>query len=98
MSSPTGPISDQEFVRAIGELPNDALFTVKKDLETSILKLAATNEILEAELRNSLLEDKAMYDEVLRENEPIIRSKKRRLDILKNEMAIRGLIETRKKQ
>lgn len=94
MSSQTIPISLDEFEHAISELPDDALFTVKKELETSLQKLCETNELLEAELPEATVDDKAIYEEALEENKPVIESQKTRLETLLRELKLRGLVPT----
>lgn len=92
MSSQTIPITKEEFEQAISELPDDALFTVKNELETSLEKLYETNELLKAELPGSTSDDRAIYEDALEENQPVIESKQTRLEILKIELKIRGLL------
>lgn len=93
MSLGNTPITDHDFKRAISELPDDAIFTVKQELENSILKLKETNEILLLELPSATPDDKAIYEEALRENQPVLESKAARLDILESELKIRGLLQ-----
>lgn len=93
MSSENTPITDHEFKKAVSELPDDALFTVKKELENSLLKLRETNEILKSELPSASPEDKAIYEEALRDNQPVVESKAIRLEFLQSELKIRGLLQ-----
>lgn len=92
MSEQTVPITENEFVQAISELPDDALLTVRKELEVSIGKLLETNQFLQDELPAATPDDKAIYEEALLENVPVIKSKKVRLNILKDEFKTRGIV------
>lgn len=94
MSSQTVPITKEEFEQAISELPDDALFTVKNELETSLQKLYETNELLRAELPEANPDDKVIYEEALEENQPVIESKQIRMEVLMQELKIRGLVSS----
>lgn len=91
MYSRTLPISQKEFEKAIGKLPDDALFTVKQELENFLRKLTDTNEILKAEIPLATPEDKVIYEEALEENKPLIQRKRTFLEFLIEELTIRGL-------
>ncbi|WPK24548.1 hypothetical protein PUMCH_001826 [Australozyma saopauloensis] len=93
MSALAIPISKDDFEQAISELPDDALFTVKLELETALLKLSETNDLLEAELPEANADDRVIYTEAIEENLPVIKSKNERLEILKFEMKVRGLLK-----
>lgn len=93
MSALAIPISKDDFEQAISELPDDALFTVKLELETALLKLSETNDLLQAELPEANADDRVIYTEAIEENLPVIKGKNERLEILKFEMKVRGLLK-----
>lgn len=95
MSSESKPISVAEFEIAIKELTDDTIVGVQTSLETSLTKLHQTNQYLQDELSQSIDEsDRQLYEETVQENNGVISSQELKLDIVQQELRVRGLIPT----
>ncbi|KAK6203623.1 uncharacterized protein RJT21DRAFT_119788 [Scheffersomyces amazonensis] len=105
ISSSQQPISITEFTRAITELHQDVLESIKKQLVTSLTKLIQTNNELQDEITSirrqlsvndtnelELDEDLKLYAETIGENRVVIEEQKSRISAVLNELVTRGLL------
>ena len=99
MSAESQPISPTAFAEAITELPLESLHAEAAKLSNDINKLVESNTALEAEKVVENEEGVQFLDEVIAENEGVIRSKEERIELLKVEVEKRGQvwIDPRKK-
>ena len=99
MSTESQPISPTAFAEAITELPLESLHAEAAKLSNDINKLIESNAALEAEKAVENDEGVKFLDEVIAENEGVIRSKEERIELLKLEVEKRGQvwIDPRKK-
>lgn len=99
MSAESQPISPTAFAEAITELPLESLHAEAAKLSNDINKLVESNAALEAEKAVENDEGVKFLDEVIAENEGVIRSKEERIELLKVEVEKRGQvwIDPRKK-
>lgn len=99
MSAESQPISPTAFAEAITELPLESLHAEAAKLSNDINKLVESNAALEAEKAVENEEGVKFLDEVITENEGVIKSKEERIELLKVEVEKRGQvwIDPRKK-
>lgn len=99
MSAESQPINPTAFAEAITELPLESLHAEAAKLSNDINMLVESNAALEAEKAVENDEGVKFLDEVIAENEGVIRSKEERIELLKIEVAKRGQvwIDPRKK-
>lgn len=92
MSAGSQPISLTAFAEAITELPLGSLHAEAAKLQNDINKLLESNEALEAEKAVETEEGVKFLDEVIVENEGVVKSKEERIGLLKAEVEKRGQV------
>lgn len=91
MSNESKPIDIADFQKAVEELPDDTLVSIKNQIETSISKLKSTNDQLKEEVTLSKSkEDIDLYNEVIIENTEVIRNQQIRTEFVDTELKKRG--------
>ncbi|KAJ5432504.1 uncharacterized protein N7458_011660 [Penicillium daleae] len=90
MSAVSRPISPTVFAEAITELPVESLHAEAAKLQNDINKLLESNAALEAEKAVETEEGIKFLDEVIVENEGVVKSKEERIGLLKAEVEKRG--------
>lgn len=92
MSSESKPINISDFQKAVEELPDDTLTSIKSQLENSISKLISTNLQLKEEISSlKSQQDIDLYNEVIIENTDVIRNQQQRIEHINDELQKRGL-------
>ena len=92
MSAESQPISPTAFAEAITELPLESLHAEAAKLQNDINKLLESNAALEAEKAVETEEGVKFLDEVIVENEGVVKSKEERIGLLKVEVEKRGQV------
>jgi hypothetical protein len=92
MSASNQPISLTAFAEAITELPLESLHAEAAKLHNDINKLLESNAALEAEKAVETEEGIKFLDEVIAENEGVVKSKEERIALLKVEVENRGQV------
>lgn len=92
MSAESQPINPTAFAEAITELPLESLHAEAAKLQNDINKLLESNAALEAEKAVETEEGVKFLDEVIVENEGVVKSKEERIGLLKVEVEKRGQV------
>lgn len=99
MSYESRPILLSEFVAAIGDLSDENLLSLQKQLNNSMQKLQETIDMLLVEIENTQdADDLKIYKETIEENTEVIKSQNSRLQALDLELASRGLLDDTSKE
>lgn len=96
MPSDSTPIDINVFTSAVKELPDDALVSLEHQLNKSILKLEATNTELHEIIQSGGIgeNDKTLYNDVIIENKQVVRNQQERLQIVNDQLILRGFSDT----
>lgn len=92
MSTSRQPITPSVFAEAIKELPLESLHAEAAKLTNDMAKLIESNVALEAEKAVETEEGIKFLDDVIAENEGVVRWKEERIELLKVEVENRGQI------
>ncbi|KAF7720078.1 Uncharacterized protein PECH_008048 [Penicillium ucsense] len=90
MSASDRPISPTIFAEAIKELPLESLHAEAVKLTNDIAKLLESNAALEAEKAVETEDGIKFLDDVIVENEGVVKWKEERIELLKREVEDRG--------
>lgn len=92
MSSLSEPITLEHFQKALKDLSDENLESVRNQLQLSLRKLHETNDELAQEIKTTKdAEDLKIYNETISENKVVIKNQKERLTVLEAELTLRGI-------
>lgn len=91
MSAESQPIQLSDFVAALGDLSNENLVSIQKQLRLSLEKLHETNDYLNDVIKSTVDPvDLKMYADTIKENTLVIASQHLRLEAISVELSNRG--------